>query len=240
MSERIRLQNEEDLARLRGILKRVVADEEGEVRRRLDADRAANRPTANRRRVERRSRPARVLDLACGDCREAEVLAELAAEWRGFLESGDPTEEALGEVELTGIDVRAREIEDARRRFGGRREFENAEGARDCRFLTGDASRLDEHRELGDEFDLVFLRHQNYWNGARTWEEIYDQALHKVGDEGKLVITSYFDREHALALDAIERLGGELVRTERNSESRSLPTAGKSVDRHVAVFRKRK
>ena len=68
---------------------------------------------------------------------------------------------------------------------------------------------------------------------------VYDQALEKLDPEGRLVITSYFDEEHQLALDAIRKLGGELVVTERNEESRSLPTPGKSIDRHVAVFRKK-
>lgn len=173
----------------------------------------------------------RILDLACGDCREAEVLTDFLAEIRG---AGD------GEIRLTGIDVRAREIADAQRRFGGRRELADRPGTRECDFFTGDASRLDEHGELGDDFDLVFLRHQNYWNGARTWEEIYDRALDKVGEDGRLVITSYFDKEHELAVEAIRRQGGELIRSEFNPETRELPTQGKSVDRHVAVFRRKR
>ena len=32
--------------------------------------------------------------------------------------------------------------------------------------------------------------------------------------------------------------GGELVTSLRNADSRGLPTAGKSVDRHLAVFRR--
>ena len=84
------------------------------------------------------------------------------------------------------------------------------------------------------------MRHQNYWNGAKTWEEIYDQALNTLDDGGRLIITSYFDKEHQLALEAIQRLGGELIRTEFNPETRELPTEGKSVDRHVAIFRRKK
>lgn len=213
MSDRFRAEDQEDLLRLRKMLRKVVGDGEEEVRRRL-----AKRDEA------------RVLDIACGECREAEVLADFVAELKG---------EQSGNVKLTGIDVRAREIEDAKRRFGGRREFEERRGIRECEFLTGDASKLDGHAELGEDFDLVFMRHQNYWNGARTWEEIYDQALGKLGDDGRLIITSYFDKEHELALEAIQRLGGELIRTEFNSETRELATEGKSVDRHVAIFRRK-
>jgi SAM-dependent methyltransferase len=214
MSERFRSETEEDLVRLRKILRKVTGDGDSEVRRRLE------------KRDE-----VRVLDIACGECREAEMLADFVSELKGT---------PGGEVKLTGIDVRAREIADAQRRFGGKKDLRKRDGTRECEFLTGDASKLDQHGELGESFDVVFMRHQNYWNGAKTWEEIYDQALGKLDEEGRLIITSYFDKEHTSALEAIERLGGELIRTEFNPETRKLQTEGKSVDRHVAVFRRKR
>jgi precorrin-6B methylase 2 len=186
---------------------------------------------AVKRRLERAAKPRpgadeiRVLDIACGECREAEVLGDFVAELKGTPEAA---------VKLTGIDVRAREIADAARTFGKRREARDELGKREFEFLTGDAT------ELGGDFDLVFLRHQNFWNGARDWEEIFDHALAKVGEEGRLVITSYFDKEHALALEAIHKLGGELIHTAFNDETRELATPGKSVDRHVAIFRRKR
>lgn len=213
MSRKYLAETEEDLARLRKMLRRVTGDDAETVRRRL-----AKRDEA------------RVLDIACGDCREAEVLTDFIAELKG------PSE---GAVKLTGIDVRAREIADAQRRYGGKREFKDRPGSRECDFMTGDASKLDQHTEMGEDFDLVFMRHQNYWHSARTWEEIYDQVLAKLSDDGRLIITSYFDKEHELALEAIQRLGGELIRTEFNPETRELQTEGKSVDRHVAIFRRK-
>lgn len=214
MSAKFRSEDEEDLIRLKKMLRKVLGDDEAQVRRRLES------------RDE-----TRILDIACGECREAEVLTDFIADLRGNKD---------GEVRLTGMDVRAREIEDAQRRFGGKRDLENRPGTRECEFLTGDASKLDQHAELGENFDFVFMRHQNYWNGAKTWEEIYDQALGKLDDEGRLIITSYFDREHELALEAIKRLGGELISSEFNSETRELITEGKSVDRHVAIFKRKK
>ncbi len=184
-----------------------------------------------RRRLAQKDE-ARILDLACGECREAEVLTDFLAELK------EPDEDRV--VKLTGIDVRAREIADASSRFGGKKKLRGKPGAQECDFFTGDASKLDGHEELGDDFDLVFMRHQNYWNGAKTWEEIYDQALNKLDEDGRLIITSYFDKEHQLALEAIQRLGGELIRTEFNPETRELQTEGKSVDRHVAMFRRKK
>jgi len=214
MSESIQNANEEDLIRLRRMLRKIAGDDLETVKRRLE------------RRDE-----VRVLDIACGDCREAEVLGDFVAELKGAPEAA---------VKLTGIDVRAREIADAARKFGNQRGPDGKRGRREFEFLTGDATKLRGHAEMGEDFDLVFLRHQNYWNGQHDWEKIFDQALDKLGDDGKLVITSYFDKEHALALDAIQRLGGELIRTELNPESRELPTLGKSVDRHVAMFRRKK
>ncbi len=217
MSEKVQAANEDDLKRLRKMLRKVAGRDLEAVKRRLEGGSAAA--------VE-----ARVLDLACGDCREAEVLSDFAAELKG----GE-----AASAKLTGIDVRAREIADAARKFGKRRGPEDGRGGREFEFLVGDATKLRDHAELGEDFDLVFLRHQNYWNGARDWEEIFDHALSKLGEEGRLVITSYFDKEHALALEAIQRLGGELIGSEFNEETRALATPGKSMDRHVAIFRRK-
>lgn len=215
MSDRFKAETEEDLRRLRKMLRKVTSGDDETVRRRLA-----------------QKDEARILDLACGDCREAEVLTDFIADLKG--------ERDESVVKLTGIDVRAREIADANLRFSGKKGLPGKPGRREFDFFTGDASKLDGHEELGEEFDLVFMRHQNYWNGAKTWEEIYDQALNKLDDEGRLIITSYFDKEHQLALEAIQRLGGELIKTEFNRETRELQTEGKSVDRHVAIFKRKK
>lgn len=212
MSQGVKTSDEEDLERLRRMLRRVAGDDAETVRRRL-----AGRDEA------------RILDIACGECREAEVLTDFIEDLKG----------GESRVKLTGVDVRAREIANAAKRFGGRHGPDGRRGGREFEFLAGDATKLKGHSEMGDDFDLVFMRHQNYWNGDRTWEEIFDQALEKLGDDGRLVITSYFDREHVLALEAIQRLGGELMRSEFNAETRPLTTPGKSVDRHVAMFRRK-
>jgi len=213
VSKQIQQELDEDMVRLRRILHSVTKGDAETVRRRLQ-----NRDEA------------RILDIACGACNEAEALTDFVAELKGGGEK---------KIKLTGVDMRAREIEDAQRRFGGRHILEESGVEKEFDFLTGDASKLADHGEMGDDFDLVFLRHQNYWNADKTWEEIFDQALAKVGDDGRLIITSYFDKEHALALKAIQRLGGELIKTEFNEETRELMTPGKSVDRHVAIFRRK-
>ena len=213
MAEDFKKANAGDLERLHRMLHKVAGDDLETLRRRL-----ASRDEA------------RILDIACGECREAEVLTDFMAEIKGAPDST---------VKLTGIDVRAREIADAQKKFGSRRGPDSKRGKREFEFLTGDATKLQSNSEMGEDFDLVFMRHQNYWNGDSTWEKIFDQALEKLGKDGRLVITSYFDKEHSLALKALQRLGGELIRTEFNAETRELITPGKSVDRHIAIFKRK-
>lgn len=168
-----------------------------------------------------------ILDVACGACDEAETLAEFFQSLRA--PDGDP---ARPPVRLVGTDVRERELDEARARFRGGpdRQFE---------FFRGDASRLDAHRELAGEFDVLVYRHQNLYHGRTLWRKIFEQGMTRLRQDGLLVVTSYFDREHALAMDAFRELGAEVVTSERSPDSRELVTPGKSVDRHVAVLRKR-
>lgn len=173
---------------------------------------------------QRGDAPLQLLDIACGECREAETLVQVARELRG--------ENHRQPIRFVGTDLRDREVEDAARRFRS-----NQDTSYD--FITENAEHLDRHQELGKDFDLAFIRHQNFWLGATPWKRIFEQGLKKLSDDGLLVITSYFDREHELALGAIAEAGGELIVTERHQESIHLAYPGKSVDRHVAVFRKK-
>lgn len=170
-------------------------------------------------RLSRKKAEARILNLACGRCDEAETLVNAIKD-----------ETNADQVKLVGADIRIREILQARERT-------SKLGAE---FLLEDARQLSAHKELG-EFDLVFMRHQNFWHGSEVWKKIFDTGLAKLSDDGLLVITSYFDKEHQLAIEALKDLGAELVETRQNDKSRALNDApGKSVDRHLAIFRKPK
>jgi len=161
----------------------------------------------------------RILNLACGRCDEAETLIKVGSE----LTKG-------GDVEMIGADIRIREIRQAR----------EAHSHLPAQFLIEDATKINEHKELGDDFNMVFMRHQNFWHGQELWKKIFDQGIAKLRPDGMLVITSYFDVEHRLALRALESLGMEVVSNRRNKASRALNDAsGKSVDRWVAVLRRR-
>jgi SAM-dependent methyltransferase len=160
---------------------------------------------------------ARILDLACGRCDEAETLISVVKD-----------EMQADKVQLVGADIRIREVRQARERTANL----------DTEFLIEDATKLGAHKQMKD-FDMVFLRHQNYWNGEEVWKKIFDTGLAKLNDDGLLVITSYFDKEHQLALDALQKLGAEVVLSKRNKVSRKVSDGkDKSVDRWLAVLKK--
>jgi SAM-dependent methyltransferase len=165
---------------------------------------------------KKRARDLRILNLACGQCDEAETLVKFAKSETG------------GDVSLIGADIRIREILQARERHANL----------PAEFLLEDATKLGSHSELGEDFNMVLLRHQNFWHGPELWKKIFEQGLDKAGDDGLLVITSYFDKEHQLALDALQKLGAELVVTKHNAGARKLVTPGKFVDKHIAVLRR--
>jgi SAM-dependent methyltransferase len=157
-----------------------------------------------------------VLNLACGRADETGALAGAVAPARiGF---------------YLGIDLRPETVAEASRRWG-------LPGG-GIEFRCGDASATDRMREL-PEFDLVFIRHQNYWHEPAVWDRLLGNALVALKPGGLLACTSYFDIEHELLLAALKTRGARVRVNVRNPESRPLPDApGKSVDRHLAVFAK--
>jgi hypothetical protein len=164
------------------------------------------------------SEDLRILNLACGRCDEAETLVRFA---KAQTSSG---------VHLTGADIRIREIRQAR----------ELHSHLPAEFLIEDATKISHHKELGDDFNIVMLRHQNYWNGPELWKRIFEEGLAKVDENGLIVITSYFDQEHLLALETLQKLGAEIVTNRSNPNARKLSTPGKSVDKHIAVLRRKR
>jgi len=158
-----------------------------------------------------------VLNLACGRADETGVL----------LGALGP---APGPCFYLGIDLRGPEIAEARRRWP-------SGPARQLEFRTGDASLTDRMRQLPG-FDLVFVRHQNFWHDVPVWTRLYRNALDGLKPGGLLAITSYFDREHELASACLRQLGAVRVADLPHPASRPLDDApGKSVDRRLALFR---
>ncbi len=172
-----------------------------------------------------------LLNLACGYCEEGAVLS---AYWgRGG-----------GRVSQFAMDLRDAEIDKARRRYSATESlFRRAgvppvrgrDGGASVEFVAGDASKLAGVGQIPANFDVVFIRHQNLWHDRPTWQRIFEFALARIADDGLLLITSYFDREHLLAMALLKALGGRVLVSERNPASRELDCAGKSIDRHVAA-----
>ncbi|YCM45176.1 class I SAM-dependent methyltransferase [Verrucomicrobiaceae bacterium 227] len=162
-----------------------------------------------------------LLNLACGRGDETGVLAKLLAE-------------KSKSVHLQGLDIRAAEIDQANSRW--KQQLGKKVSAD---FITHRGDQLRELSEVGTP-DIAFLRHQNYWNDKPVWTKIFDQALERLDEDGLLVITSYFDKEHDLATKALQNLGAIQIGAIINPNTRALNDApGKSVDKHLAVFRKK-
>lgn len=157
-----------------------------------------------------------VLNLACGRADETGAIAA-----------------ALGSQRLQyylGIDLRADTISEASRRWKSDTAI--------VEFRCGDASSIHRMKSL-PPFDVIFIRHQNYWDDPLTWDHLLTNALSVLVPTGLLICTSYFDREHDLLKAALQTRGSEILWDVRHLESRSLPEArGKSVDRHLAIFRR--
>lgn len=161
-----------------------------------------------------------ILNLACGRADETGILMARAAV-------------AVKDRFYLGIDLRAPEIAEARRRW-----LPSARPGDDMDFRCGDASRTD-RMSLLPEFDLIFIRHQNFWSDVPVWTRLFCNAISKLKADGLLVITSYFDREHELASACLHQLGMKRISELRHFASRALDDApGKSVDRWLAAFRK--
>lgn len=159
--------------------------------------------------------PAMLLNLACGRADETGALFKALAPVRvGF---------------YLGIDLLPGDIAEAKSRW------RSCDPATQVDFKAGDASRTDRMRQL-PPFDLVFIRHQNFWHDGPQWDQLLENALNSLKPKGILVFTSYFDREHALALASLKTCGAELLANIRHMASRPLDDApGKSVDRHLAI-----
>ena len=163
-----------------------------------------------------------LLNIACGRGDETGVLSKILSE-------------KSKSAHIQGLDIRAAQIDQANSRW--KSSLEKTRTTTD--FITHRGDQLDELSEI-DPPDIAFLRHQNFWNDRPVWTKIFDQALDKLSEDGHLVITSYFDKEHALATEALRSLGAIEVGSIVNPNSRILSDApGKSVDKHLAIFKKK-
>jgi 2-polyprenyl-3-methyl-5-hydroxy-6-metoxy-1,4-benzoquinol methylase len=157
-----------------------------------------------------------ILNLACGRADETGVLVKSLA----------PAEVGF----YLGIDLRGDAIEEASRRWKST--------TCEIHFMEGNAAMVGRMKSL-PEFDLIFLRHQNYWHEPMVWEGILDEAMSAMKPNGYLVCTSYFDLEHNLFMASMRERGANLLVNVRHHQSRLLLDAeGKSVDRWLGIWSK--
>lgn len=160
----------------------------------------------------------RILNLACGRADETGVLL-------GVLCAREPTGSYLG------IDLRSAEIAEATRRWKRAGEPHSA-----IEFRVADAS-LSHHWPASDRFDFIFIRHQNYWDAPAVWDQIFRLALAQLSDSGLLILTSYFEREHELALAALQTRRARILLNVPHVQARALGEApGKAVDKRLAII----
>jgi hypothetical protein len=163
----------------------------------------------------------RILNLACGRADETGVLADVF---------GRDAER----LEIVGADIRSAEIEEASLRWRTVKESDLQ-----TRFHVEDGKRFLAAMSSSERFDITFMRHQNFWNDPVLWERMFEGALRQLSDDGLFVLTSYFDVEHELACRKLTDLGAVKIADHRNPRSRKLSEApGKSIDRHIAIFRR--
>ncbi|MDX1680532.1 MAG: class I SAM-dependent methyltransferase [Akkermansiaceae bacterium] len=159
------------------------------------------------------------LNLACGRADETGVLFEVLVG-------------TTAPIFMLGLDLRAPEIDEARERW-----IPACAPGQELEFRSGDAAGIDKVQSL-PPFDMVFIRHQNFWSTVGDWKLLFIHALAALKQTGVLVITSYFDKEHELATAYLQQIGAERLADLQHPRSRPLKDApGKSVDRRLAVFR---
>jgi SAM-dependent methyltransferase len=167
-----------------------------------------------------------LLNIACGRADETGILLETLAAHRP-------------RCHYLGLDLRKPEILEARRRWGrSQAQSSPATASQDfhIEFRVADASSAAALPE-GAEFDCIFIRHQNYWDAPAVWDLIFHHARARLKPQGLLIFTSYFDREHELAIAAHRSRGFNMLLDIPHAQSRDLADApGKSVDRRVAIF----
>jgi|688.fasta_scaffold59021_6 SAM-dependent methyltransferase len=163
-----------------------------------------------------------VLNIACGRADETGILLETLAAHRP-------------RCQYLGLDLRQAEIQEARRRWGRAISSETKQDLQ-IEFRVADAASASALPE-GEVFDCVFIRHQNYWDAPAVWDLIFHHARMRLKPQGLMIFTSYFDREHELAIAAHRSRGFPLLLDIPHAQSRALTDApGKSVDRRLAIF----
>ena len=81
------------------------------------------------------------------------------------------------------------------------------------------------------------MRHQNFFDDPQAWDRILNRAMAQLLPGGILILSSYFDQEHQLALASLQSNQTTVIWNARHLHSRMLDARiQKSVDRHLAIL----
>jgi len=175
-----------------------------------------------------------ILNLGCGRCEEGIVLSAFF----GGEDFGNSSEN----VKLIGVDINQKAIEEAISLysvfdFSG--EITKHVLPPNYEFIVSDATNLDQYQQIPKKVDVVVIRHQQIANDEQTWVKIFQQAIQRVSKDGIIIITSLFDIEHQMLIEALRKLDCEIVIDESNPYAKPLGHPEISLDRRVAIIRKK-
>jgi len=181
-------------------------------------------------------RKVEILDIACSVCEEKEVLHSF------FGGENNPYHNDNDNVSVTGIDIDNEAIELAKNNLPRNRE-------NNFKFIIGDASNLENIKEVPQSADVVFIRHQQMtqpnYNKENIieddlWKKIINEGIKKLDTEGILIITSYTDKEHEFLIDYLKTLNRniKIISEGENGFSEQLGNGG--IDKYYVLIRLQK
>ncbi len=186
----------------------------------------------------RRSQPTTVLDLACGFCEEARLLASFFSS--GI--AGVPTEQAR----VIGIDRDKEAIEAAIASSRALDPFFYSDRfylAMNGTFLCGDATDLKAYREIPQEVDVILVRHQFIARDSQGFEKMVAGALPRLKASGRMLFTSFAESEQQELLEMLKRLPCETLSAKQNPHAVELKEKFKegyiAIDKFICLIKKR-
>lgn len=173
----------------------------------------------------------RILDVACGEATNAAAL-------HAYFGKADYGQKGSN-VTYIGIDIDPIQIEAAHSIHLDRP---------DLKFVIADATKLSDRPELQGLFDIVVIRHPEFFNNGipnEVWLDIVKEAFSKLNRGGLLIITNYQCGEHATANRMMSYLEGTTLLSARNpftghvSADRDRNPQLRYRDRYVNVYTKK-
>ena len=86
---------------------------------------------------------------------------------------------------------------------------------------------------------MVVIRHQQISDNEQVWIKIFQQALQRVSKDGIIIITFFSDIEHKMLIEALQKLDCEIVINEKNPYAKPLGHEEISLDRNIAIIRRK-